>query len=664
MLTTQTTCPLDCPDTCSLNVNVERDRITQVRAGPGHPFTKGFICSKVAKSGARLDHKKRLTSPLRRTGAKGEGRFEAISWEEAIAEITGRFQLIADEFGGEAIAPCHYGGSNGLLTDGFLDRLYFARLGASRLQKTICAAPATAVAMGMYGKMPGVAYPDYPKAECIVVWGANPKASSIHLVPFLKEAKRRGAFVAHVDPRKTFSDSEVDLHLPVRPGTDLPVALAMINYFAGQGLVDREFLKLHAVDADRLFEAAGEWSIERAADVSGISASDIKRLADVYAASSPAVIRVGWGLERNRNGGQALAAIMAMPAVMGKFGIRAGGYTMSNGGAFSNGVEELLGGVKWDTREINQSRFGRELLDATDPPIKGVFVYNCNPVVTLPNQRAVVDGFLREDLFTVVFDQVHTDSVDYADIVLPATTNFEHYDIKPSYGGYVVGGITPVVEPRGETRSNQDVFQALGRAMGFSDEPFEWDPETFFRRVGETIRFEGEEVDLERVLSGAVFEAKYNKGGPVQFEDVFPRTTDSKIHLAAVELGADPYAFMAEEDETFPLTLISPAHAGMITSTFGETNCSTLTVSVNPEDARSRGVEDGAEVRVFNDLGEVSARAVVTGSIRPGVVCMPKGAWMRSTPGEWTSNVLCPDHVNVVGGGACYNDARVELECL
>ncbi len=241
-----TFCPLDCPDTCSLSVTVEDDRITEIAAGDCHPITGGFICSKVRDFGRRVYHEERLLHPMRRVGPKGEGAFERISWDEAIAEVNGRFRDIASEWGGEAILPYNYGGSNGLLTDGFIDDLYFARLGASRIQKTLCAGPTTAVAMGMYGKMPGVAYSDFPAAKCIILWGVNPKASSIHLVPFLREAKRHGAFIAAVDPRRNFSDHEVDLHLPVLPGADLPLALAMIRLWDRAGLLEHAFLREHA----------------------------------------------------------------------------------------------------------------------------------------------------------------------------------------------------------------------------------------------------------------------------------------------------------------------------------------------------------------------------------------------------------------------------------
>ncbi len=392
---------MDCPDTCGLDVTVKDDRISEIRGRSDHPVTQGFICSKVRRFARRVYHPTRLQHPMRRTGPKGDGdgAFEPISWDEAIAEIVTRFREIQDRYGGEAILPYHYGGSNGLLTEGFIDDLFFARLGASRLAKTICAAPSTAAASGMYGKMPGVAFEDYPEAECIVVWGANPKASSIHFVPFLKEAKKRGAYIAVVDPRLNFSGNDVDLHLPVRPGTDLPLALGMIRLWNEWGLLVGDFLDEHVTGLPALLERADEWPLPRVAETTGVPAPDIESLARKYAVSSPAVIRCGWGLERNRNGGHAIAAVLAIPALLGKFGVRGGGYTMSNGGATGVDMGSVIGDVAWQGRTINMTQLGEVLNGETRPPVKALFVYNCNPAVTVPDQRRVLEGLARDDAY-------------------------------------------------------------------------------------------------------------------------------------------------------------------------------------------------------------------------------------------------------------------------
>ncbi len=658
--TLTTTCVLDCPDTCALEVSVEGGRVREITGGRAGRVTNGFICDKVRQYGERVYHADRLLHPMRRSGAKASGEFVRISWEEAIAEITERFERIRREWGGEAILPYHYGGSNGLLSDGSMDRLYFASLGASRLDKTICAVPTTEVALGMYGKMPGVPFEAYPSARAIIVWGANPKASNIHLVPFLREAKKNGAYIAVVDPWNRFSDNEIDLHVPVRPGTDLPLALAMIRMWHEGGELDETFLAEHADGVEPLLRQAEGWTLDAAAAETGVAAEKIETLARAYAGSSPAVIRCGWGLERNRNGGQAVAAVLAMPALLGKFGVVGGGYTMSNGGAVKLDAERVYGDTDWQTRSVNMTRLGEILADPPDPPIKGLFVYNCNPAVTVPDQNAVLRGLAREDLFTVVFEQVMTDTARYADVLLPATTFLEHHDIRAGYGNFVVGGIRPVIEPLGEARPNDEVFSLLARAVGRNDAPFGWDGETHLRRVADAVRIEGRPADVEALSAGRL-DGLDLPGGVIQLDTIMPRTPDGKIHLTPSVLGPRPYHYETGGDERYPLALISPANNKMVSSTLGEFNYPELRVSVHPVDAEARGITDGTVVRVFNELGEVICLASVDGRVREGVVSMPKGAWRKSSLNGMTSTALCPTHLNVVGGAACFNDAHVEI---
>jgi len=660
--TTTTTCPLDCPDSCALEVSVENGAVQAIRGSREHPVTAGFICSKVARFSRRVTHHSRIGHPLRRVGKKGRGEFEPLSWDEAITVIAGRLKDVAARWGGEAILPYHYGGSNGLMTDGFLDDLFFARLGASRLAKTVCAAPATAVAVGMYGKMAGVAFEDYVHAKCIIVWGANPKASNIHLVPFLREAKKRGAFVAAVDPIRNLSAAEADLHLAVKPGTDLPVALAIVKLLREEGRLDDHFLRRHAKSIDPLLEAADSWPLGRAAAEAGIAPRQLERMARVYGDSTPAVIRCGWGVERNSNGGQAVAAILALPALLGKFGVRGGGYTLSNSGAVRASIARLCDVSDWSTRVINMTQLGEVLCNGCEPPVKSLFVYNCNPAVTVPDQNAVLRGLAREDLFTVVSDQVMTDSAMYADLVLPATTFLEHRDIRVSYGNYIVGGVKPALAPRGEARSNTQVFAALGRAMGFTDDAFRWDDETCQQRVSGAIELAGVAADPALLAQGRPQRYEFPDRTPIQFATVLPLTSDGKIDLCPAALGDEPYSYRPLESSGYPLGLVSPATSKLISSTLGEFNFPELTVSINPTDATPRHIASGDEVRVFNELGEVVCAAHVTAKVRPGVVLIPKGAWRKSSRNGMTATALCPAAVNVVGGGACYNDARVEVE--
>ncbi len=661
--TLNTTCVMDCPDACALEVTVEDSRVTAIGPGDSHPDVGGFICSKVSRFARRLYHEDRLLHPLRRTGAKGEARFERITWDEAIEVITRRFRRIRSESGGEAILPFHYGGSNGLLTDELLDYLYFARLGASRLDKTICAVPATRVAVGMYGKMPGVAFSDYPEARCIVVWGANPRGSNIHLVPYLRAAKRRGATIITIDPRRNLSRAEHDLHLPVRPGQDLPLALAMIRWWEEREALDRDFLATHADGLEPLLERARDWTLERAAEVSGVAATDIERTASTLAGSDPAVVRCGWGLERNANGAQAIAAVLAIPALLGKFGVRGGGYTLSNGGAAKFDAGAIVGDLDWRTRKVNMTQLGRALGPDFDPPLRALFVYNANPLATVPEQDVVRRGLARDDLFTVVHDQVLTDTARYADILLPATTFLEGWDIRPGYGSYVVGGLRPVVEPAGEARTNMQMFAALGRSMGFDEPAFELDDETLLRRVAERIEMPGGPPAGDLLAAGEQTRYDFPGERPIQFETSFPLTPDKKIHLTPPDLGERPFAWQPPGND-YPLAMISPASAGLINSTMGEYNLDTLRVTMHPDDAAARGLTGDGPVRVFNRRGEVHCHLTVSDRVRPGVVSMPKGAWRRSSLNGSTSVALCPDDAQIVGDAACFNDARVEVAAL
>lgn len=656
-----TTCVMDCPDTCSLAVHVQDDQIDRIEAGDANPDTAGFICDKVAKFNRRVEHTERLLHPLRRVGPKGSGEYESIGWDVALDEITAKLRSVRSEFGGEAILPYHYGGSNGVVTDSLVDALYFSKLGASRLAKTICAAPTTAVATAMYGKMPGVAFEDYSNAECILIWGANPKVSNIHLVPHLRQAKKNGAFIAVIDPRRNFSDSEVDLHLPVLPGTDLAVALALINHWERNGFFAGSFLEKQAKGLEGLLAEARNWTFSRAAEVAGVDASALQQLALVYARSSPAIIRCGWGLERNRNGGQAVAAVLAIPALLGKFAVRGGGYTMSNSGAAQFDRAAVIGEIDLSTRRLNMTQLGEQILDPElDPPIKALFVYNANPAVTVPDQERVLRGLEREDLFTVVVDQVMTDTAMYADIVLPAVTFLEGNDLRAGYGSYVVGAVKPVISPRGEARSNGRIFAALGLRMGWSDVAFLRSDEETVALAARSVKSRGKTFSGVMNSTG-VMTYDFPGPSPVQFQTVYPQTADGKIDLCPKVLGPSPYRFDQNSTE-YPLSLISPASSKLITSTLGEFNLDRLEVTLHPDDALSRRIVSGSRVHVFNDLGRVECTARVDRHVRPGVVSMPKGAWRKASFNGMTSTALCPAHVNVVAGGACFNDARVDVE--
>ena len=653
---------MDCPDTCSLEVEVENDRVIAIRGDHKNPLTDDFICSKVGNFTKRLYSPDRLLYPMKRTGVKGTAQFERISWDEAVETISTRFHQIREEYGGEAILPFYYGGSNGMLGQETADRAYFAKLGASRLALTVCAAPTSAAASGMYGKMPGVAFDDYVHAKLIIIWGANPKASNIHLTPILKDAKASGAKIAIVDPSLNFSNREHDLHLAVYPGTDLVVALSMIRYWHENNLLDQKFIHQHSVRSDILLEKAAQYDFTTAARIARVNAKDIEKLAILYAESNPAVIRIGWGLERNKNGGQAAAAILALPTLMGKFGVQGGGYTLSNSGAAKVAANKVVDTPVWDTREMNMNLLGKYLLEENSPPVKAMFVYNCNPAVTIPNQNDVLKGMMREDLFTVVFDQVMTDSARYADILLPAVTFLEQEEIKKSYGGFLIGYVSPVIERCGEAKPNEEVFAMLGRGMGWSDRAFQMTTEDYLEKVADAIRAPGRKISIKQLREERILFFDFPGRNPILFQTSFPWTHDGKINLTPSSLGENPYEFQENMDQ-YPLTLISPASGKTVSSSMGEYNLPQLFVTMCPDDATSRKLMDGSWVRVYNDLGEVHCKLKIRGSIRPGVVAIPKGAWMKASRNQQTATALAPDTLGTAGG-ACFNDARVEVASL
>src|SRR4051812_33995855 len=425
-------CPLDCPDACSLEVRVVDGRVVKIDGDHRNPVTGGYICAKVRRTPEHLYGPDRLLYPARRGGPRGEGRFERISGAEALGLAAERMREARERFGGESILPLCYGGSNGLLTQDTTDARLFHRLGASKLARTVCAAPSGRAATGLYGKMAGVAYPDFPQARLIVLWGANPSSSGIHLVPYIQEAQKAGARLVVIDPRRTPLAKKADLHLAPRPGSDLAIALAAIHWLFETAQADLAFLAEHATGAEELRRRAAGWTFERAAGVSGVPAGEIERFVHLYAEASPALIRTGWGMERNRNGGSAVAAALALPAVAGKFGVRGGGYTMSNSGIWGIDQAPAMAEPPPATRTVNMNLMGKTLLEG-EPPVRVLFVYNCNPLATLPNQEAVRRGLAREDLFTVVFEQVWTDTARGAGLGLPATHFLEHAELVRGY---------------------------------------------------------------------------------------------------------------------------------------------------------------------------------------------------------------------------------------
>jgi anaerobic selenocysteine-containing dehydrogenase len=654
-------CPLDCPDACSLDVAVEDGRVVALGGNRINPLTEGFICAKVRRFGEHVHSAERILHPAGREGEKGKGRFRRLSWDEALDRVASRMAALTRSGRGEEILPFSYGGSNGYLSQDTTDARLFFRLGASRLARTVCAAPSGRAAAGLYGKMPGIALHDYACAALVVLWGVNPSVSGIHLVPAVLRARSRGGQLVVIDPRRTRLAERADLHLALRPGTDLPLALSVIRWIFETGAADQPFLEAHATGVEELRRRAAPWTLDRAAAVTGLPAESIERFARLYVEASPAAIRCGWGIERNRNGGSAVAAVLALPAVAGKFGVPGGGYTMSNSAAWDLDRAGAAAAQPPPTREVNMNRLGEALLGEDGGRVDLLFVYNSNPLATIPNQEKVRRGLSRSDLFTVVFEQVVTDTARYADVLLPATTFVENYDLAKSYGPISLQLVRPVIEPVGEARPNPQVFSEIADRLGIARAEEETD--TLLRIAGKLPL----EIAGDLMEHGTATPA--HAGAPVQFVDVFPLTPDRKVHLFSETLDREApaglYGYRTDPaTDEFPLALISPASEKSVSSTLAELRQRAAVLRMNPDDALARGLATDDPVRVFNQHGEVHCPVALNKDIRPGTVSLPKGLWRKSTYNGLTSNALVPDSLTDLGGGACFNDARVQVASL
>jgi anaerobic selenocysteine-containing dehydrogenase len=669
MSTHRSACPLDCPDLCGLAIEVDdaTGRVTRVDGDHRGPLTAGFICGKVRNLADHLYGDDRVLAPLVRTGPKGTGQYRRASWDEALDLVAARLREIRDRAGGEAILPYHYGGSNGWLTEGGMANRLFRRLGASILLRTLCAAATTAATRGLYGQMPGVALEDYDRAQTIVLWGMNPSATGIHMVPVIDRARAAGAQLIVVDPRRVPLARKADLHLAIRPGTDLPVALALIHALFERGLAATEFLAAHATGVDELRRRAAAWPLDRAAAEAGVPVAELERFVALYAAASPAVIRCGWGPERNRNGGSAIAAILALPAIAGKLGVRGGGFTMSNSDvAWTVGPEPGIAEPLPARRTINMSQLAHALRETRGPRVEALVVYNCNPAATAPNQRALIAELARDDLFVVVHEQVMTDTAALADVILPATAFVEHRDVRRGYGTMRMFDSPAVARAPGESRSNNQLFGALIDRLGLARPG---DPTTDDEIVAAIHAASPHGDALRAQLAEHGVAAPPGGANPVPFVDVFPGTSDRKIHLVPAALDAEAAAaggglYVYQPDpgtSRYPLALISPALSTQISSTFGQLRSRPGELMINPDDAGARGITDGAAVRVWNDLGEVQCVATINREVRPGVVSLAKGLWRKHTRNGLTANALIPETLADLGGQACYNDARVDV---
>ncbi|MHC4376505.1 MAG: molybdopterin-containing oxidoreductase family protein [Planctomycetota bacterium] len=667
--TVVTGCPLDCPDSCSLEVSVRDGRVERIdgRAEGGQPLTQGLICGKVRRMDRHLECPERVTTPLRRVGPKGQGRFEPATWDEALDAIASRLGEIADgPHGASAILPVCYGGSNGLLTQSAQDFSFFRRLGAARPLRTLCAAPTGSAYRALYGGAPGLSIRQFERATLIVIWGANPSASGIHLVPAVQAALENGAKLIVVDPRRTPLAKKAHLHLAPLPGTDLPLALGLIRELFERGLADTEFIAEHTTGASQLRAAAEEWTLDRVAEECAIDEEQLEAFVEHYGTAERAALRCGYGLERARSGGYAAAAIQALPAICGHFGTEGQGLMMSNGGAWKSELRPVCTDPDEARAEVNLTRLGRALADGDPHRIEAAFVYNANPLATFPDSERQRRGFEREDLFTVVHDAVLTDTAKYADWVLPATTFLEHEELHASYGSFAMNRIRPAADAPGEARPNHFVFNELLARMGLAErEELPTERDLMLRAFS---GFDDPEGKLDKLEQDGWMAPSVGTD-PVLFRDVFPNTPDKKIHLAPDvlrdESQTELYAYQpVARTPLAPLSLISPALAQQISSTFGQLHTGQVPLSLHPDDAAARDLSDGQAIRAYNDLGEVQTTLAIDADLRPGVALLPKGLWSHATTNGRPSNALIPDHLSDLGAGACYNDARIQVEAL
>jgi anaerobic selenocysteine-containing dehydrogenase len=655
----RTACPLDCPDTCSLEVTVEDGRIVDIDAAPvdeqSNPLTNGWICKKVKHHADRVYSPERILTPLVRVGAKGEGKFRQASWDEAIQIVAGKIRSAIDEFGPGSVIPYLYNSSSARIDKKRLMPHLFERLGCPEVEQTICASTKSAAWEWAFGAMLSTDPLDVVHAKLLVVWGGNPGASNTHLLPLITEAKKNGAKLVVMDPRQISIANQADVHLAVRPGTDVVLGYAIASWLVDNGHVDRDFVDRHVIGFEDFVAASREWSIDRAAEVCGVNAADIVRVAEWIATIKPAMLRTGWGMERNRNGASGYLAAFGVWAIAGHFGIRGSGILDSTSKAFPNSVfvEWPKGIERPDRGKINMNRVGRVLNgDLTEWPTapRVLVIQGANPAVTSVDQVGMLEGLAREEIFMVLHEQVMTDTARFADVVFPATSHFEINDVVGSYGSFTAQANNKVIDRVGESRSNGELAEALAVALGFSRHEFDASDEAIKQLVNESL------------CTGSVVVRE--AGETIQFRDTFPTFKDAKMRLWRSDHHLAGPRFIPLDDADHPLTLITPATTFTINSMFADTAPPPAVVKISPNDAQRRNVTNGQLVEVVNDRASIRIVAEVDASMRDGVCSIPKGLWRRSMDGGLTANAFAPDTFTDLSDGACFNDARVEIRTL
>lgn len=665
-------CPHDCPDTCALVTTVQDGIAIKVQGNPDHRPTAGVLCNKVSHYAERTHHPDRVLQPLKRVGPKGSGRFEPVSWDAALSDIAGRLSAIAAR-DPQAILPYSYCGTMGLVQGESIAARFFHRLGASLLDRTICAsAGAEALTQTLGGKV-GMKVEFFAEAKLILIWGSNSIASNLHFWRLAQEAKRNGAKLVCIDPRRSETAEKCHEHVQLLPGTDAALALALMHELVVHDWLDHAYIAQHTLGWEALRERALRWTPERAAAVCGIPAQQVRDLARAWGTTQPAAIRLNYGMQRVRGGGNAVRAVACLPALTGAWRHRAGGLLLSSSGFFPVDKAalqrpDLLAGRK--ARTINMVTIGDDLLRPASPEfgpaVEAVVVYNSNPVAVAPESGKVVRGFARSDLFTVVLEHFHTDTADYADYVLPATTQLEHWDIHASYGHTDVLLNRPAIAPVGGARTNTQVFRELAARMGFTDACFGDSDEDLCRQAF------GPHVDFDLLLrqghaSLDIPDAPYAEGG---FPSASGRCEFFSERLARQGLDGLPDHVPNYEpaggSTRYPLAMISPPARNFLNSTF--VNVESLRdiegeplLELHADDAAARGIRDAQVVRVFNDRGEYLCKARVSSRARPGVV-NGLGIWWRKLGLAGTNvNELTSQRLTDLGRAPTFYDCLVEV---
>jgi anaerobic selenocysteine-containing dehydrogenase len=663
-------CPHDCPDTCALRVTVDGGRVVRIQGDPDHAPTAGVLCTKVSRYAERTYHAERVLHPLKRIGAKGSGQFVRMSWDEALSDIAARLQAIAAR-DPQAIVPYSYAGTMGAVQGEAMAQRFFHKLGASLLDRTICSAAGGHALVATYGAKVGMHTRFFAESRLIVIWGSNSIASNLHFWMLAQEAKRRGAKLIAIDPRRTETAEKCHQHIALRPGTDGALALGVMHELIEHGWIDRAYVDAHVDGFPALARRAAEWPAERAAVVCGISVDEVRGLARDLGTTQPAAIRLNYGMQRVHGGGSAARLVALLPCLTGAWRHRAGGLLLSSSGWFQAVRNpalhrpDLLAGRR--PRTINMSTIGDDLLQAT-PKIEALVVYNSNPVAVAPQSKKVVEGFKRDDLFTVVLEHFMTDTADHADYVLPATTQLEHLDVHGTYGHTDVMFNEPAIAPLGEARPNTQIFRELAARMGFAEPCFADDDETLARQAFDwaAIGSSFEQLRQRGWAALPVAEAPFAHGR-------FP-TSSGKAQVDPCGLGVPEHvpnresvASSPELARRYPLAMISPPARHFLNSTF--VNVKSLRdieaeplLEIHPGDAAARSIVDGTLVRVFNDRGEYRCKAAVSTRARPGVV-NGLGIWWRKLGVDGTNvNELTSQRLTDIGRAPTFYDCLVEVQ--